>query len=419
VKLLTKYSQVNILTAFVILLMSSLTYYFIIRHILLEQLDKDLRVEEQEIFDYVKERGELPNASVYKGQVISFERESAGKTRRTVESSTQFNKHEDEEEPVRSLTFPVTVNGIIYKATVSKSQVETEYLVKLIVLFTGGIFLLLLMLTTVINRFVLNKLWQPFYHTLNQLSQFNLSRPEQLDLPPTNLSEFAQLNTSVVEMTKRVSGEFESLKAFADNASHEMQTPLAIINSKLDLLIQTSTRDQADLVQAIYNATGRLSKLNQTLLLLTKIDNEQYISKETFDLKALLGQKFQQFDELLKGREITLTYIMENVCLSLNKELADILLNNLLSNAIKHNYKGGHIHCTLTQQEFALSNSGPALTFSENDIFNRFQKSERSDGTGLGLAVVKQICQLYNLNIRYSYSGSDHNFTVILNQTGT
>lgn len=411
-KLLRRYNRANILTALIILLASSVAYYFIIRIILIQQLDKDLQVEEQEIHEYISDNNSLPNASEYKDQEIKFEPAGSNPVRRRFKSKWRYNTEKKEHEPVRTITFPVSVNGVVYKAIVIKSQVEAEDLLTLIVIVTAVILLLLLATIWLINRFLLNKLWQPFYHTLQQLKSFNLKSSHALQLAPSNIEEFKELNTSVVEMTERVSHEFITLKAFTDNASHEMQTPLAIINAKLDLLLQNSTEKQAEQLQAIYDATGRLTRLNQTLLLLTRIDNEQFKTHEQANLKKLIIKKFQQFEELIKGRNIKLTHQLEEACISINKELADILLNNLISNAIKHNYVDGYINCTLTSDKLMISNSGQSLTFSSEHIFNRFQKNDHSDGTGLGLAVVKQICESSGLTITYTNNNDEHTFTI-------
>jgi signal transduction histidine kinase len=411
VKLLTRYNRANTITAIVILVATSFSYYFIIRTILLKQLDKDLKVEEQEITEYVREHKTLPNESVYKGQQIKFEAGDTGNIKRQLTTSTMLADGHDED-PVRILTFPVKVKGVLYKAIVIKSQVEAEDLLAVIVMVTGVVISILLILISLINRFMLGKLWQPFYNTLEQLQTFDIKNAKTLELPPSRVEEFNELNASVFEMTKRINEEFETLKAFTDNASHEMQTPLAIINSKLDILLQTSTEKQAEQLQAIYNATGRLTRLNQTLLLLTKINNEQYKSQNHVDFKNLFQQKLMQFDELIKTRNIELAYELREISISINEELAEILMNNLLSNAIKHNFSGGYIECRLNEQELSISNSGAPLTFDKKDLFNRFQKSDHSTGTGLGLAVVQQICDSSGFSIEYSNVNNDHIFTI-------
>jgi signal transduction histidine kinase len=297
-----------------------------------------------------------------------------------------------EYEPYRRLSFPVKINGKAFKASVFKSRVETEDLLKVIMITTAAIFIALTALMFIINRFVLGKLWQPFFNTLSELKKFDLHANQQLNLSKTTIQEFDELNKSVSQMTDKVSNEYKILKTFTDNASHEMQTPLAIIRSKLDLLIQTSKENQVEQLQAIYDATGRLTKLNQTLLLLTKIVNKQYQKPEMVNMKTLIENKFQQFDELLKSKNITLTYNLQEVIIPINKELADILLNNLLNNSIKHNEAGGIIDCQLTSDKISITNSGAKLMFDKANCFDRFQKNNHSDGIGLGLAVVKQIC---------------------------
>ena len=415
-KLLTRYNRVNIITAIFVLLVCSLSYYLIIRHILLQQIDRDLRVEEQEIKDYIHENKSLPKESSYKGQLIRFEGTENGNVTRRLFSTLIYDSADKENESIRQLSFPVVSNGRFYKAIVIKSQAETEDLLQLIVLVTAGIFLLLLVIIAFINRFVLGKLWRPFYTTLKQLRSFNLNNTNTLQLPQSELDEFKELNSSITEMAERVSQEFETLKTFTDNASHEMQTPLAIINSKLDLLIQSSTENQVEQLQAIYDATNRLNKLNQTLLLLTKIDNQLYHHAGTIDLEKLLKNKFQQLEELVQAKDIQLDLQLEPAIVTMNNELADILVNNLLNNAIKHNYKGGMIRCRLSAEQLTISNTGQPLTFDSTNIFNRFQKSSHSDGTGLGLAVVKQICNTSNFSINYTFDGKEHKIRVDWNK---
>ena len=412
-KLLTRYNRANIITAIIVLLVSSATYYFIIRSILIRQIDKDLKVEEQEIYAYVKENNSLPKSSQYKGQEIRFERAKQNIIKREITTSTVADAAKDTDEPVRILSFPVEVNGVLHKAIVIKSQVEAEYLVQIIVMVTAAIFFLLLIILTLTNRFLLGKLWEPFYQTLRHLKEYDIKNSKILQLPAVNINEFNELNLSVTEMTKRVDQDFEALRAFTDNASHEMQTPLAVINSKLDILLQSSDEKQAEQLQAIYNATGRLTKLNQTLLLLTKINNDQYSNQSKIDFEKIIKQKLQQFDELIKGKNIQLKSQLKQVYIKINEELTDILLNNLFSNAIKHNFTGGCIDLVLTPENFSISNSGPPLTFDAKHIFDRFQKSDHSAGTGLGLAVVKEICENSGFKITYSNSNNQHVFKII------
>lgn len=357
--------------------------------------------------DYIGKNHILPNESSYKGQEIRFKKENAI-VKRHFESTAVAFETTQEKEPVRQLLFPITVSGELYTAIVRKSQEEAEDLIRLIFFVTAVIFILLLLIIAFVNRFILFKLWQPFYNTLQQLTSFNVNDSQSMHLVGSKVDEFNELNTSVIKMADRVTNEFNSLKSFTENASHEMQTPLAVINSKLDLLIQHSNKSQAEQLQAIYDSVGRLNKLNQTLLLLTKIDNRLYPMAEEITIKKLLEQKLQQLEDLIQSREITVTTHLENVRLHMNYDLADILLNNLLNNAIKHNIKGGTIECILTNDHLLITNTGLVNSFDDADIFDRFQKGAHSDGTGLGLAVVKQICVASHFSISYKYELNLH-----------
>ena len=411
-KLLNKYNRVNIVSAIFVLLISSLSYYIIIRNILIKQIDKDLQVEEQEIKDYVARNKSLPIESSYKGQAIRFT-SSTTAVKRRFDSSTLIDSVTKENEPIRQLIFPVGWSATMYKATVIKSQTEAEDLIQLIFLVTAGVFILLLLIVAFINRLLFFKLWQPFYNTLQQLPSFNVNDPHSIQLANSNIDEFNELNTSVLKMADRVTTEFNSLKSFTENASHEMQTPLAVINSKLDLLIQHSTEGQGEQLQAIYDSVRRLNKLNQTLLLLTKIDNRLYTLSEEVNFKKLLVDKLQQLEDLVQARQIKVNTNLAGVSIKMNYDLADILVNNLLNNAIKHNIQGGSIHCVLSEDCLIITNTGVPISFNEKAIFERFQKGANSDGTGLGLSVVKQICIASNFTVEYSYKKQLHTIKLL------
>ncbi len=412
-KLFAKYSRINFIAILPVLFIGSISYYFIIRYALIDQLDDTLKVEEQEILDNVKKKGTLPEPSQYRSQSVSFE-ETNQPFKRKFESVSLVGFHHHEYNPYRQLTFPVLVKGKLYAATVSKSQEEVEDLIGLIVLITGGVVILLLLVLFTVNRFLLRKLWQPFYETLQSIKQFNLSNKRSLPNHHTTIDEFNELDTAVKEMARKVLNDYDTLKNFADNASHEMQTPLAIINSKLDILIQDQRLDEKQMkqLQGIYDATGRLSKLNQSLLLLTKIENNQFSKTEPVLLDELVKEKLFQLEDLVKAKQIDVQISAKPTSILMNDFLADILVNNLLTNAIRHNVQKGSIIISISPGEFSISNSNPPLGFNASDIFDRFQKSNQSPGSGLGLAIVRQICDNYNFSIDYGYRDNMHCFTV-------
>ena len=412
-KLFDKYSRFNLLAKILVLLLGSICYYFIIRYVLLRQLDDTLRIEEAEILDFVKLKNHLPEPANYKDQLISFEDSEPG-LKRHFQSKGLFIHSDQERKLYRQLIFPVTANGQTYQAIVSKSQVETEDLLGLIVLITVGVIVLLLLIQFIVNRYLLRKIWTPFYGTLESISQFNLMNRKPMPRQLSDIDEFVSLDGAVNLMTNKIIGDYETLKDFADNASHEMQTPLAIINSKLDLLIQEQglNEKQGRHLQAMYDAVGRMSQLNQSLVLLTKIENDQFSIAEPVHLHNLINEKLVQLEEMAGTKLLMISSEIGEANLHMNFYLADILLNNLLSNAIRHNIDGGNIWVTLDPEQLIISNSGLPLPFDPDLIFERFIKSGHSQGTGLGLAIVRQICDKYNYQASYSYKDQIHKFTV-------
>jgi signal transduction histidine kinase len=211
--------------------------------------------------------------------------------------------------------------------------------------------------------------------------------------------------------------DYQTLKDFADNASHEMQTPLAIINSKLDLMIQEQhlSERQMSQLQAMYDAVGRLSKLNQSLLLLTKLENNQFAHTSPVQLDSLIRQKWVQFEDLIEAKRLRVSLDLQPVLVNMNEYLADILLNNLFSNAIRHNTADGSIEIGLSNGQLSISNTGSALHFDRAGIFDRFAKNNYSEGTGLGLAISRQICDNHHFSISYSFREPVHSFAILFN----
>jgi len=414
-KLFTKYRQVNLIATCTILLVSAFCYYMIVRQILIAQLDEDLATEMQEVLDYVKENSALPLPVHNNAEQLFFTKSQKNITGNHVSTITVFNKNESEDVVFRQIEFPVTVQGISYTATVREPQAETEDLIQYIVLVTICMLVVLLGILFFINRYLLKKLWDPFYKTLDELKKFSLSTKTNLHLESNQVTEFAQLNEAVNSMASQVQQEYISLKIFTENASHEMQTPLAVIRSKMDNLVQDENLKAGQLSQLheIYQALGKLQHLMQSLLLLTRIENGQYVANENIRLDELVKEKKNQFQELFQSKNISVELQVTEKYITFNKQLVDILLNNLLSNAARHTHAGGAIKVVVNEAELSICNSGEKA-LNEKEIFNRFYKENNSPGMGLGLAIVKQICVFSHLPVSYTFHKKMHCFRIVL-----
>lgn len=213
-------------------------------------------------------------------------------------------------------------------------------------------------------------------------------------------------------MAKKMRRDYVNLKEFNENASHEIQTPLAIIKSKLELLIQGEglDEDQVGLINSVYEAATRMSRLNQGLLLISKIDNNQFHQTEKVDLKKIMERTLEHFEEIVNLKKIRIiTHFNAPTCPQMNPTLAEILVSNLVSNSIRHNIEEGEIRITMNSNGFEIANTGHTIKIPPNELFARFRKSERSsDSVGLGLAIVKKIVMLYQFDIKYEVKENIH-----------
>src|SRR4029079_1371989 len=408
-KLFTKYSRINLLTTIIIFLLSATAFYFVIRYILINQVDNDLKIEEREIETYAKEHGTLPEPIPVKDQKISYALSDHDfKTRRFTTDHV-----EGEKDSFRILQFGITVKGNIYVATVAKSLEGTDALTRSILLISLATILLILATSLIVNRVVLKKLWQPFYSSLDTLRNFRVDKKQSLNFPSTQIDEFTFMNQTIRKTTNQAQQEYSLLKEFTENASHEMQTPLAIIRSKLDLLIQDEnlSEDQSKTMQSAYTAIEKLSRLNQSLLLLAKIENNQDADTSRINLKDRIAEKLDAFHELWQNQNISVTSTLKDATINLNTELADILLNNLFSNATRHNFSNGTIDVALEEKQLKISNSSNEKELNSRQMFLRFFSQDRkSRYNGLGLSIIKQICDVSGISIQYLFTGNEHRF---------
>ena len=420
-KLLTKYNRVNLITTIVVMLITGFIYYQAISYILTGIKDKDLLVEEREIFDYVKLNHELPQTFESNDQQITFSPANTGTVRREFINTEYYKKFggqhkhgQGEYEAGRGLISSVTVGNNYYKILIIVSKVETEDLIRLIFTITIGVILLLLLVLYLTNRLILNRLWQPFYNIMSELRLFNIADKHEIPQVNTSIDEFKELNKAVVDMAGRAKYDYDNLKAFTENASHELLTPIAVINSKLDTLIQTEnfSDQQSKLLNDLYTAASRLSRLNQSLLLLVKIENKLMHDSQQLNLLDLIEEMTSQFEEIFSDKELKVTCNLNNKEIYASRYLTEILLSNLISNAIRHNYIGGEIIISLKNESLTIKNTGDAEPLPDEKIFTRFHKSSNSEGSGLGLTISRQICESFGFRLEYFHDQGYHVFEV-------
>lgn len=303
------------------------------------------------------------------------------------------------------------INGNHYYLSAYYGLVESDDIQEAVLTSLGWTILLLLVVTAVLAVLVSRTILSPFNKALSVIQSFQLKRQEPVLLPPSRTREFKELNVFLGDMMEKARNDYQSLKEFTENASHELQTPIAIMRGKLELLLDTSlTDEQARLIVSSQLALDKLSKMGQSLSLLTKIENKEFISPEPVNLSKLLQDSLFAFQELIEMKAIRLEQEVEpHVQVGIHPVLADILLSNLISNAIRHNLPNGFIRVRLKREFLQIENPGEPLRMEASQMFGRFKKgSTESHSIGLGLAIVKRICEQSGLSITYENAGKIH-----------
>lgn len=415
-KLLTKTSLWYLIIAAIILSIGGVVFFYELRSSLDEEATENLYGEKEHLVDFLAEQDSVPTNILPIGDDVKFVKTNTP-VKEWLTDTIQPNPYdENEPSPYRVLCFPAKIGDEHVAVYISKPLFESDDLFESITWSLLILSIILLVALFLLNRFLFRHLWNPFYKTMQVLRKFDVKNAGELQLPKTGTKEFRELNDALTGMTSTITKDFHNLKAFTENAAHELQTPLAIIRSKAEILLQSGdlTENAARTVQQVFDAAHRLSKINQALLLLAKIENRQYPHTERINFSNLLREKLEHFAELIESKSLMLrTDIRDDVHLLLHPLLAEILLNNLLGNAIRHTAENDIIAITLTDHKLEIGNSGKPLQSSPEKLFERFHKENPdAESAGLGLAIVQSIADTAQLRTGYRYEEGMHIFTI-------
>ncbi|WP_181304224.1 HAMP domain-containing sensor histidine kinase [Rufibacter sp. XAAS-G3-1] len=327
-----------------------------------------------------------------------------------------FMQNEQDFEPVRLLTTVFRHKGRYYELSLITSMVEEDDLIEDLLYSLLWLYLGLIASILVLNNLLLKRIWRPFYHILQRLQHFKLDDPQPVPVQPTNIEEFQLLNQTVEKLLQQNVAVYQNQKVFIENAAHELQTPLAISLNKLELLAESQPLHENQLLQigTVMENLERLTRLNKSLLLLSKIENRQFAQEADVELSTLLQKSLADFEEQLAFKDITVELQLEQeVTLRMNPDLATMLVLNLLKNALVHNVPGGFLRIQLSVSGLVFENSGKTdQPLNQEQVFTRFFKDDSSTAsTGLGLPIVKAICDLYGFKVQYDFR-QGHTFTV-------
>ena len=417
-KLLTKSNLYYLGVIVPLLLVAGVFTFFIIGKAVQENTDESLWNE--------KEKAEklLDTFSLKSKMYLSFDLlssiqidSSAGKGFKYTDA-IKMDVSGDEAVKWRVLKSYYKSHGENYLVTISRPTIEEDDLIENLLQSLMLIAAFVLFAFFVVNWLVSKKLWKPFYSTIGQLNNYDVKRNSALELKNTSTREFKQLNEAVLKMTNKMRKDFISQKEFSENAAHELQTPIAVVKARLDLLVQSPNLKESEMgqLQVIENAINKLASLNKSLLLLTKIENNQFKEVEEIEIGSVVNRMLMMYEDVILTKKISVVRKSDSsLKLNINPMLAEILVGNLIQNAIRHNVVGGEISIEIKEKQFSIGNTGEPLKVEANQLFERFKKNDASkESLGLGLSIVKSIIETCNLSINYSFDNNQHSFTITI-----
>lgn len=416
-KLLRRTVKNYILYSALLLLICTPLYYISIRQLFVNEMEEELFHHKSNFNNTLTSLETEKDISLYQliNEEFQLKETSLWPISDSLFTYTRYDSIEKAMIPYRALRTGVTIHGTHYELIIRESIVGNTKLVTAIVSIQTTLLVLMLIGFILINRKLSKEVWDPFYTILEKLKSYQIDKDLTIDLPHSSTAEFRDLSEALVQLVNKSRDAYLSQKEFTENASHELQTPLAIFRSKLELLMQGAeiTSEQAELISSLLNATDRIARLNKNLLLLSKIENRQFLSRQEVLLSSAITQTLGLYKQMALEKEIKITtHVLSEIAIKANPTLLDILLSNLISNAIRHTPAQREVKIKIENKSVTISNPGEPFNFP-NKIFDRFNRESRTaQGNGLGLAIVKKICDSDDLQITYLYSDGSHHFTV-------
>ncbi len=422
-KLITKFVLIYLVITAIVLSIGGYLSYFIIK----DEMDTELKwrfmdrvdrvtymIEQGHDFSKTKKAGDRGSHNL---TITKLSRQIEPKVE--VRDTMVWHDRLEQMEPNLKVIAYRNINGDPYYISTYGALIESDDITDAVIKILLWILGLQIIGAIGVGFIVSNRLFRPFRETLERIKEFDLQDKQPIKAEETSVQEFDDLNRFVEEMTKKAVSDYRNLKEFAENASHEIQTPLSITKGKLELLSETDlSSEQYRYVNDSQRALKKLSRLSESLALLTKIDNHEFTDTDEVNMTNLIKESTQAFDEFIKLNGLTVeTDLEEDVTIRIHPVLADILWTNLFQNAIKHNVEGGSIHIALTEQCLSISNTGKPLQTDPDELFGRFKKGEQnSDSIGLGLSIIKKIAEQNNYTVSYQYEEEEHTITITFSQ---
>lgn len=412
-KLLKEISYRYLTAALVLFIISLPLLYLGLQRVITETVDEELIHQKEWVLQKLKSiapeqiQDLNPNISIGKTNTTEKER---------IYSENLYVAADKEMVPHRVLNTSAAIHGTNYHISIKKSLVETDDVIASIMMLLALFLGIILFSLFYVNKALSKKIWKPFNQMLEALKNFRVDAEEEMQLPAANISEFKELQQSILKLAGTNTQLFKAQKTFTENAAHELQTPIAIILAHIDLLLQQPelNADQANHIENISMAANKMKRLNKALLLLSKIENKTYVERSNMNINEVAQQYIKTREDIVSNKGLILDLQWEaSFIAKMNKDLAEILISNLIENAFRHTNNNGHVFIEAHQDSFIIANSANGDSLQSGKLFQRFQKqSNHPNSLGLGLEIARQICNISDMQLQYEFKNNTHSFTI-------
>lgn len=421
-KLVYKTIIINIIVSLTVLFVGEWSVYAFLKQKINKEAVEHLQTEYHSFIEKLNNGTGIHSFTNNVGDAIDIEDISIIKySQPIIEDVVLGEVYEDEEEETREqftskkIIFDITNNKKNYRVCIFKSTDEDEGLKNhtLIILFISGIIMLAVII--LINIIVYNKLFSPVYALIRKMNEFSIQKLHKIEPPKTNTYEFQKLAEIISTMSQKNIEDYIVMKEFTENMAHEVQTPLAVISSKIEQCMQDKnlSENQAHLLGEANKSLNKLFNLNKGLSLLSKLDNKQYHTAHEININTIVKERVGYFADFIENKKIQLSELYSNdLVTKMDSALAEVLIDNLLKNAIKHNFEKGKIFIRTEGNKLVFSNTGEEPTVSTEQFFNRFYSKNANESLGLGLSIVKKIIDYYQYKIKYEYTNGEHQISI-------
>lgn len=407
-KLVAKYRKYKIGTMLLVVVTVFSAQYYLFRYSIHRTTDDVLNEYRIDLENYAKDHDTLEpyksidmRLSTLKLQAVPGVVDDIDET---ICDTLVFSHYENEMVVYRKIEFPIVTSESQYKVMMMLPTLEEHDLMGAVFISLSLIFILSILYSFIFDQIFIRKILNLFNQILDAMRIYKEEKRNTVELQDYGIDELDELNIILKEMMDKIDQDYSEMKDFLENTSHELQTPLSIIQLKLEALSQVDFKDEEILnnIMSIRSAASRINRFNRSLLLIAKINNNQFADTQSININSQISQFLNFYEEILSMRNIEIKYeYTEDFVAEMHPLIAEYFIQNIITNAVKHNYDGGKVIIGTSAKELRFKNSFRGKIPS-GDLFDKYIHSHNLGSNGLGMAILRSICDKCGLIISYT-----------------